>query len=110
MLILRTALLFAALEILLRFGDSSKFAALITRLESMDILLSRWYGEAEYCLDFRDQTLEVLQRLYRCYSSAAGALQELATAFRDLSESGVIIYYFRVGVPVHGGPDPADEN
>lgn len=106
LLISRTALLFAALEMLLRFGDSAKFAALITRLESMNLLLSRWYGEGESYVEFRDETLEVLQRLYRCYSSAAGARQELATAFRN-PESGSIIYYFRVGVPVHSGPDPA---
>jgi len=95
---------------LLLFGESCEFAALITRLESMDFLLSKWYGEAEFYVDLRDEALEILQRLNKSFSTAAGAHTELITAFRNPSESGTIIYYFRVSVPVPVGPDLADES
>lgn len=95
---------------LLRFGSSSELVALITRLESMDTLLSKWYGKAEFCVDFRDEALDVLQRLYNSFAIGTDAHTELMAAFRDPSESGALIYYFRVSVPVHTDPDQADRS
>ncbi|MCJ1245664.1 hypothetical protein MMC30_002868 [Trapelia coarctata] len=91
-----TALLFATLEILLRSGDSSKFADLIAKLKSMNTMLSRWYNEDMQYGDARDETLDFLQKLDESISSFADARGTLTEVLGDSSKSCWIIYYFRL--------------
>ena len=94
------ALAFGYFEALLHHGDSSKIAAEIARLKSLNNLLNAvGYDEFMYGA-FVDETLMLLQRTAAsipCQDDGAALL----ASFNDDSMTGAIITHFRVRSFVH---------
>ena len=89
------ATLFAFFETLLHLGSQSKCTNAIANLNSMESLLQKWgYSEIIY-EDFRDTTLELLERI-STWTLLPDAEAALTAAFNDAQTSQEVIQYFRV--------------